>query len=81
MSLEYGGYLYVLSYEGAGDAPNYYRLDIYDPKGVKLARTCGVSAARLTVDQWRAVYTLNFELLIGPNQRPEPSVSLWATSG
>jgi len=81
MSLEYGGHLYVLSYEGAGDAPNHYRLDIYDPRGMKLARTRGVPAARLVVDQWRAVYTLNFELLTGPNQRPEPSVSLWATSG
>jgi hypothetical protein len=81
MNLEYGGYLYVLSYEGAGDKPELYRLDIYDPSGQKLARTTGVSAARLVIDQWRAVYTLNFELLIGPNQRPEPSVSLWATSG
>jgi hypothetical protein len=81
MNLEYGGYLYVLSYEGAGDKPELYRLDIYDPSGQKLARTTGVSAARLVVDQWRAVYTLNFELLIGRNQRPEPSVSLWATSG
>jgi hypothetical protein len=81
MNLEYGGYLYVLSYEGAGDKPELYRLDIYDPSGQKLARTIGVSAARLAVDQWRAVYTLNFELLIGRNQRPEPSVSLWATSG
>jgi hypothetical protein len=81
MSLEYGGHLYVLSYEGAGDAPGHYRLDIYDPRGVKLARTRGVPAARLVVDQWRALYTLNFELLVGPNQRPEPSVSLWAASG
>ena len=81
MSLEYGGHLYVLSYEAAGEKPDYYRLDIYDPKGKKLARTRGVSAARLVVDQWRVVYTLNFKLLIGRNQRPEPSVSLWATSG
>jgi hypothetical protein len=81
MSLEYGGHIYVLSYEGAGDKVEHYRLDIYDPKGQKLARTRGVSAARLVVDQWLAVYTLNFELLIGRNQRPEPSVSLWATSG
>ena len=81
MSLEYGGHLYVLSYEGAGDVPDHYRLDIYDPRGMKLARTRGVSAARLVVDQWRAVHTLNFELLVGPNQRPEPSVSMWATSG
>jgi hypothetical protein len=81
MNLEYGGYLYVLSYEGSGDKPELYRLDIYDPSRQKLARTAGVSAARLVIDQWRAVYTLNFELLIGPNQRPEPSVSLWATSG
>ena len=81
MSLEYGGHLYVLSYEEAGDVPDHYRLDSYDPRGMKLARTRGVSAARLVVDQWRAVHTLNFELLVGPNQRPEPSVSMWATSG
>lgn len=81
MSLEYGGHIYVLSYEGQGDKPDDYRLDIYTPTGEKLARTRGVAAAKLTVDHWRAVYTMNFELLIGANQRPEPSVSEWTTSG
>ncbi|MGH7229779.1 MAG: hypothetical protein ACREJU_00255 [Nitrospiraceae bacterium] len=80
MSLEYAGYLYVLSYEDAGSDPNQYRLDIYTPGGLKLARTRGVSAGRLTVDQWRAVYTLNYELLVWSAQHPEPSVSLWGTS-
>lgn len=75
------GYLYVLSYEEPGDHPEQYRLDIYSPDGSRLARTTGVAAARFVLDPWGAVYTLNYELLQGPNQRPEPSVSLWAAAG
>ncbi|HYO84809.1 MAG TPA: hypothetical protein VES20_25630 [Bryobacteraceae bacterium] len=82
MSLEYGGYIYVLSYEEPGTETVQYRLDTYNPDGTKLSRTRSVPAAKLTVDQWRAVYTLNYELLPPEltNQRPEPSVSLWAAS-
>ena len=75
------GSLYVLSYEEPGDHPEQYRLDIYTPEGSRLARTTGVAAARFVLDPWGAVYTLNYELLQGPNQRPEPSVSLWAVAG
>lgn len=80
MSLEYSGYIYVLSLEEPGNDIALYRLDIYNPDGSRLSRTRGIAAARLTTDQWRAVYTLNYEMLTPQltNQRPEPSVSLWA---
>lgn len=78
MSLEYGGYIYVLSYTGSGDKWQDYRMDLYEPNGKFLTRVQGVPAAKLVVDKWRVVYTENFELMEGPQQRPEPTVSAWA---
>ncbi|MFO1432004.1 MAG: hypothetical protein U1F76_17990 [Candidatus Competibacteraceae bacterium] len=81
LQVDGAGYLYVLSYEEPGDHSDQYRLDVYTPQGSPLARTTGVATARFVLDPWGAVYTLDYELLQGPNQRPEPSVSLWAAAG
>ncbi len=70
------GYVYVLAYVESGASVSNYRLDIYTPNGDFLTRTAGVSAARLTVDTFRSVYTLNFESLAG-TPRVEPSLSHW----
>lgn len=78
MSLESTGFIYVLSSEAPGNDPSQYRLDIYDPSGNWLSRTTGVPAGRLAVDAMRVVWTQNYELIQGPNSRPEPSVSQWA---
>lgn len=80
MSLESTGFLYVLSSEGDGSDPSQYRLDIYEPSGAWLSRTTGVPAGKLAVDAMRTVWTLNYEMIQGPSQRPEPSVSMWAGS-
>ena len=40
----------------------------------------GVNGARMIVDQWRNLYTLNYEAILGPNNRTEPSVSTWIPS-
>ena len=81
LAVEYTGYLYVLSYHNSS---YLYRLDLYHPQqsgNNPIATTCNVNAARLTVDFWRNVYTLNYEVLQLPNGAPagltEPSVSLW----
>jgi hypothetical protein len=76
MAVESTGYIYVLSFQNSGRDPDDYRLDIYDPKGVWLVQTSGVAAARLAVDLWRNLYTLNYETLRGV-QGPEPSISEW----
>jgi hypothetical protein len=82
LAVEFTGYLYVLS----KDANNNHRLDIYHPGQTGTTPICttqGVNAARLTVDFWRDVYTLNYEVLQLPNGGgipsafTEPSVSLW----
>ena len=83
LSVEPTGYLYVLKYLAspssgrtqAGD----YRLDIYSPDGAFLAQIAGIAAARLHVDLWRDMYTLNYEILQGSG-RTEPSVALWIPS-
>ena len=80
LAVEFTGYLYVLS----KDASNNHRLDIYHPNQAgttPICTTMGVNAAKLTVDFWRSVYTLNYEVLQVPGGAipavTEPSVSLW----
>ena len=82
LAVEYTGYLYVLSFN---QNSFQYRLDLYHPKQSDtkpIATTLDVNAARLTVDFWRNVYTLNYEVLRLPNGNAagltEPSVSLWS---
>ena len=77
MSVTDDGWIYVLSYVETGSKPADYRLDIYTPAGVFLSRTVGVNGAKLVVDSWRRVYTLNYESFLGPGGRTEPSVSQW----
>lgn len=79
LAVEFSGYLYVLSRDGGS-----HRLDIYHPDQAGTAPICtttGINAARLTVDLWRNVYTLNYEVLQLPGGSmpalTEPSVSLW----
>ena len=73
------GYLYVLSFVNNGLTAADYRLDIYDPQGNFLTRTTGVAAARLAVDTFRNVYTLNYEVVANA-PRIEPSLSQWNPS-
>ncbi|KQO17266.1 hypothetical protein [Paenibacillus sp. Leaf72] len=87
VAVEAKGYLYVLSYVAGGKEPSDYFLDIYNPDGTFLVRTPDsqlqptrpqfISAAKLVVDVWRNVYTLNYEPIIGPNNTTEPSISHW----
>lgn len=87
VAVEAKGYIYVLSYVAGGKNPSDYSLDIYEPDGSFLVRTPDsrlqpanpqyVSAARLVVDVWRNVYTLNYEPTVGPNMITEPSISHW----
>ncbi|MDX2167708.1 MAG: hypothetical protein SF182_11615 [Deltaproteobacteria bacterium] len=73
------GYLYVLSTANGGQAVADYRLDIFTPQGTRLTRTSGVAAARIAVDTFRNLYTLNFSSLqFAP--RIEPSLSQWVPS-
>lgn len=82
-NFESKSYIYLLSYShndnGTPVTANNYRLDVYSPDGVFLNRTTGVAAARLAVDVWRNVYTLNYQSLALPTMT-EPSVSEWIPS-
>jgi hypothetical protein len=80
MAAEAKGYIYVLSYTGTGNDIENFLLDIYSPDGSPLARTTGVNAGDIVVDMWRNLYTLNFESLLGPAGRTEPSISIWTPS-
>lgn len=73
LAVEFTGYLYILSYNSGTDR---YRLDIYDPGQTgtaPLATTQNINAAKLTVDFWRNVYTLNYERGFAFAQRGDTS--------
>jgi len=80
IAVEFSGFIYVLS-----SANSVYRLDIYKPdqSGTDpFCTTMGVNAAKVTVDYWRNVYSLNYEVLMVNNALPpsgitEPSISQW----
>jgi hypothetical protein len=82
MAVEFSGFIYVLSYSNS-----VYRLDIYDrdqPGTNPISTTMGFNAAKVTVDYWRNVYSLNYEVLkVPPNGSlpasgvTEPSISQW----
>jgi hypothetical protein len=81
LAVEFTGYMYVLS---RNSNPPVFRLDIYHPAQADTKPICttkGMNAARLTVDFWRNVYTLNYEVLKLPSgqipSRTEPSLSFW----
>lgn len=82
LAIEYTGFLYVLSVD-QGQTSSVYRLDIYHPQQAgttPISTTMNVNAGRLTVDFWRNVYTLNYEVMQFNGTYPavtEPSVSLW----
>ncbi|MBS2015699.1 MAG: hypothetical protein JST00_22615 [Deltaproteobacteria bacterium] len=70
-------YVYVASYVGEQPTPNDYRLDIYRMSdGSFVSRTEGVVGAKIAIDRWRDLYTLNYANLAGATW-PEPSVSEW----
>jgi hypothetical protein len=81
IAVETKGYIYVLSKLEKGGTPEY-RLDIYNPGGTPLLDKpqTGVNAAKLTVDQWRSLFTMNFEKFSGPGGRTEPGISEWEPS-
>jgi hypothetical protein len=82
VSVESKGYIYVLKYLSSGSgtvADSDYRLDIYNADGSFLTQVSGLAAARLQVDLWRNVFTLNYEIVQGSG-RTEPSIALWIPS-
>ena len=80
IAVEFSGFIYVLS-----SSNSVYRLDIYNPDQSGTDPFCkvmGVNAAKVTVDYWRNVYSLNYEVLMVNNALPssgitEPSISQW----
>ncbi|GAA5187289.1 hypothetical protein GCM10023322_35340 [Rugosimonospora acidiphila] len=77
LAVEPKGYIYVLGHSGDGSEASTYFLDVYEPDGGWLFRTTGMVAAKIAVDELRSLYTLNYEVILGPDARPEPSVSMW----
>ncbi len=77
LAVDRDGHFLVLLLLGNGDAVADYRLDLYAPDGRRLATTPSVNAARIALDAWRNLYTLDYSHLLGPGGRTEPGVSVW----
>ena len=80
IAAEFSGFIYVLS-----SATSVYRLDVYhrDQTGTDpISTTMGFNAAKVAVDYFRNVYSLNYEVLLVKGALPasgitEPSISQW----
>ncbi len=81
LAVESKGYIYALFQSGDQNNPTF-GMDIYNPDGSVLLTKpqTGINAAKLTVDQWRSMFTLNYQTILGPGGRTEPSVSWWIPS-
>lgn len=85
IATEMKGYIYILGHTG-GKTPQQsdYFLDIYTPTGTWLSRTpdgtdshaTHPNAAKMVVDQWRTMFTLNYEHYQS-DHGTEPSISQW----
>jgi hypothetical protein len=69
--------LIVLSAMGRNPRAADYSVALYQTDGTPLSRTPGVAAARLAVDRWGRLYTLDFEALSGSGGGLEPTISQW----
>lgn len=82
------GYIYVLgvidnNYSTTKNPDDLtFQLDIYNPDGSPLLDEpqAGLNAGKITVDQYRSLFSLNYNVVIGPNTRTEPGVSQWIPS-
>ncbi len=81
IATETKGYIYVLSVLQTTGQPEF-RLDLYNPDGTVLTPKAqpGVNAGKITVDQYRSMFSLNFNVVLGPGDRTEPGVSTWMPS-
>lgn len=82
----YSTYLYVLYYANSGQAVSDYSMSIYQygkdaPAGNLLVTTPNVPAARINVDMWHTMYTLNYAMTqdgagnnAGPTGGKEPGL-------
>lgn len=82
VAVEAKGYIYVLASTTDGTGQQAFQLDIYNPDGSTLLAKpqTGINAAKLTVDQWRTLFTMNYDRVLGPGGRTEPGISAWIPS-
>jgi len=80
IAAEATGYIYTLLTRDQDDGTKEYFLEVYAPDGTPLFAQPGVYVAKIAVDQWRSLFSLNYETLLGPGQRTEPGVSQWQPS-
>lgn len=76
VAMESVGFVYVLYKSAALQVV----LDIYSSNGDFVCSTSNLNAAKLTVDLFRNIYTLNYEVLQPVGSITEPTISQWIPS-
>ncbi|MBW7474091.1 hypothetical protein K0T92_05000 [Paenibacillus oenotherae] len=78
LDIDSSGNMYVLSYQGNGAAASQYQLDIYSSSGTLLLTTPSMNAAKIAVDSWNNIYTLDYSLMQVAGGDWSPIVRVWA---
>jgi len=85
INIESQGFIYILKRDDSGTS-GVYILDIYNPASknpnTPLVSTNSLNCAKIKVDHWRNVYTLNYEAHLKNSQAQakvlrEPTISIW----
>ncbi len=84
IAVEITGFVYVLSHVGNGYEISDFALDIFTADGKFMSRTTsapgattGFVGAKIAVDIWRNLFTLDYQTTAGTNGQSEPSISQW----
>ncbi|HSW61454.1 MAG TPA: hypothetical protein VLJ60_11680, partial [bacterium] len=76
IDVESTGLIYVLYYIKGGKTKDDYFVQIYSADGNLINTNNGIAAAKMAVDHFRNIFTLNYETLV-TDTTEKPSVSMW----
>ncbi|HPG35457.1 MAG TPA: hypothetical protein PLG63_03900, partial [bacterium] len=76
IDVESTGLIYVLHYVNGGKTKDDYFVQIYSKDGKLINTNNGIAAAKMAVDHFRNIFTLNYETIV-TDITEKPSVSMW----
>ncbi len=78
IDVESTGMIFVLYYKNSGKTKDDYGVQIYSKTGTLIDTAEGIAAAKMAVDHFRNIFTLNYETVIESDNLQKPTISLWA---
>jgi len=77
IDVESTGMIFVLYYKNGGKTKNDYGIQIYSKTGELVDTALGIAAAKMAVDHFRNIFTLNYETVLSTGNMQKPTISLW----